>query len=168
MPLNIKKSTKTKNHQSQIIVFGGIALTLIFTPWFNKDSLVIPKQIILVSLAAYLLLSFNKYFQKLAKNIFGRIILLNVLLIFLQLLLVLVFSKAPFDQQLYGRDGRLLGFLTLASLLVIFISGITLFSVSDLEKISIGIILVDFSHQLMRYFKVLVLIYLNGKVEQIR
>lgn len=141
MPPNIKKSTKTKNHQSQIIVFSGVALTLIFTPWFNKDSLVIPKQIILVSLAAYLLLSFNKYFQKLAKNVFGRILLLNVLLIFLQLLLVLVFSKAPFDQQLYGRDGRLLGFLTLASLLVIFISGITLFSVSDLEKISIGIIL---------------------------
>jgi O-antigen ligase len=141
MRLSSKKSFQSKNSNSQIIIFSGVALTLIFTPWFNKDSLVIPKQILLVSLAAFFLPSVCRNSKKLTKNIFGRIVLVNVVLIFLHLLLVLLFSEAPSEQQIYGRDGRLLGFLTFVSLLVVLISSMSSFSVRELEKISKGIIL---------------------------
>ena len=107
-----------------IILFSFLG-TLAISPWVNKDSMIIPKLILLFICASYLLpkiiysipdiLQFNKI----------KILLVISTLITIQISIVAIMSNAPFEQQLFGRTGRGLGIITAVSLqLVILASAI--------------------------------------------
>ena len=105
-----------------MLCWGALAITLALTPWMNSDSLIIPKVIILFSLALYLLpqLFFLKYYL-----VFNRITKLFVSVLFLivaQMILVMWNSQAPFEQQFFGRSGRGLGLITEISLLILVLT----------------------------------------------
>jgi O-antigen ligase len=101
-----------------IILFSFLG-TLAISPWFNKDSMIIPKLFLLFICASYLLpkiiysipdvLQFNKI----------KILLVISTLITIQIVVVAIISKAPFEQQLFGRTGRGLGIITAISLLLV-------------------------------------------------
>jgi hypothetical protein len=64
-----------------------------------------------------------------------KILAIIILLIVIQLLVVFISSNAPFEQQLYGRTGRGLGFLTHISLLIIMLAAAVFAKKSDLKLI---------------------------------
>ena len=43
----------TKQYLLQIIVVGAVVSTLILTPFFNKDAMIIPKLIVMFTLASF-------------------------------------------------------------------------------------------------------------------
>ena len=101
-----------------ILLFAAFFVTVAMTPLLNSDSLIIPKLIVLFATAMYLLprliaLVKVKNSEKLAK-----VILLLVSLIFIQIVLVVFTTTSPFEQQIFGRTGRGLGFITEFSLLI--------------------------------------------------
>jgi O-antigen ligase len=104
------------------IIYSAIAITLVATPNFNKDALIIPKVVIILCSAVlilpYLLLNIKAKRDLRFINIF---ILLSSLFL-VQLILAIVFSDAPIEQQIFGRTGRGLGFITFFSLIVISLS----------------------------------------------
>jgi O-antigen ligase len=58
-----------------------------------------------------------------------------------QMVLVMVCSKAPFEQEFFGRTGRGLGFLTYFSLLIVMLVVAATFKSNKIEKISFWILL---------------------------
>jgi O-antigen ligase len=127
---------KSANKSPIYLILGGVVITLIITPWFSKDSYAIPKQLTLLIVAMYFLPSTLTYIKKIFQVKFGKLILLLVGLTYLQLTLIVLLSGAPLDQQIYGKDGRLLGFLTFFSLGIIFMSAIQYFNFANLKIIS--------------------------------
>ena len=104
-----------------IIKYGAILITVAATPWFNTDALIIPKIIILVGIASYFLPDIFKNFKILAKDKILRSMSILVTLFLLQMIIVMVTSDAPVEQELFGRTGRGLGFLTYFSLMIIML-----------------------------------------------
>ena len=121
------------------IIYSAIAITLVATPNFNKDALIIPKVIIILCSAVlilpYLLLNIKAKRDLRLINIF---ILLSSLFL-VQLILVIVFSDAPIEQQIFGRTGRGLGFITFFSLIVISLSCAIFIKQSNQKTIIKGI-----------------------------
>jgi O-antigen ligase len=105
------------------------------TPWLNDDSLIIPKQIVLVCSACFLIPRILVMVLHKDKNKNESLILLVTILIFLQMALVMLFTSAPFEQQFFGRTGRGLGFLTEISLLVFFIVAFKLADFNNLRTL---------------------------------
>ena len=108
-----------KSSVYNFIIYISIALTLVATPNSNKDALIIPKVSILFCSASIV---FPYLFYKLKVNkeqrIINMLIILTVLF-FIQLALVMVLSESPLEQQMFGRSGRGLGFITLFSVFTI-------------------------------------------------
>ena len=121
------------------IIYSTLAITLVATPNFNKDALIIPKVIILLCSALlifpYLLLYIKAKSDLKLINIF---ILLSSLFI-AQLVLAIVFSDAPIEQQIFGRTGRGLGFITFFSMIVISLSCAIFIKQSDQKILIKGI-----------------------------
>ncbi len=104
-----------------IIKYGAILITVAATPWFNTDALIIPKIIILVGVAAYFIPEIFNNLKILAKDKILRSIAILATLFLLQMVIVMVTSDAPVEQELFGRTGRGLGFLTYFSLMIIML-----------------------------------------------
>jgi len=121
------------------IIYSAIAITLAATPNFNKDALIIPKVIIILCSALlilpYLLLNIKAKRDLRLINIF---ILLSSLFL-AQLVLAMVFSDAPIEQQIFGRTGRGLGFITFFSLIIISLSCAIFIKQSDQKILIKGI-----------------------------
>jgi O-antigen ligase len=121
------------------IIFSAIAITLVATPNFNKDALIIPKVVIILCSALlilpYLLLNIKVKRDLRLINIF---ILLSSLFL-VQLILAIVFSDAPIEQQIFGRTGRGLGFITFFSLIIISSSCAIFIKQSDQKMLIKGI-----------------------------
>jgi O-antigen ligase len=104
-----------------IILFSFLG-TLAISPWVNKDSMIIPKLILLFICASYLLPKIVYSIPEIQK--FNKIKLLLVIstLITIHVAVVAIISKAPFEQQLFGRTGRGLGIITALSLLSVMLA----------------------------------------------
>ena len=74
----------------------------------------------------------------------GRILIFLSSLIFLQMLIVMKTSSAPLEQQIFGRTGRGLGFITEASLLIILISAAQLIKKEGLSLLQLTLVLACF------------------------
>jgi O-antigen ligase len=124
------------------LIYSAIAITLVATPNFNKDALIIPKVVIILCSALliipYLLLNIKTKRDLRLINIF---ILLSSLFL-AQLALTMVFSDAPIEQQIFGRTGRGLGFITFFSLIIISLSCAIFIKQSD-QKILIKAITIS-------------------------
>jgi len=123
------------------IIAGSIIVTLAATPWVSSDALIVPKIIILTSMSFFILpeLLVN------LKSWFSNKILLSMLLIsslfIVQMIIVILVSDAPIEQQLYGRTGRGLGFLTFFSLLIILLYSAQRITFLDLPRIFLGVLI---------------------------
>ena len=105
-----------------VIILFSFLQTMAISPWVNKDSMIIPKLFLLFICASYLLpkiiysipdvLQFNKI----------KILFVISTLIIFQIVVVAIISKAPFEQQLFGRTGRGLGIITAISLLLVMLA----------------------------------------------
>ena len=124
-----------KNSTNRNINILAAIITLALSPNINKDSLIIPKVVLLFILALYLVPKLILNLKKFIKFRQFKILAIIILLIVTQLLVVFISSNAPFEQQLYGRTGRGLGFLTHISLLIIMLAVAVFAKKSDLRLI---------------------------------
>jgi len=133
-----KRATPLQNY-SKLLIGAGVLISFAYTPWINKDSLAIPKQTLLFITASYFLPKIIFEVSTIYRLKYGKLILYPSGLILLHLILVMIFSGAPIEQQIYGRDGRLLGIITFFSSLIIFFTSIRYFNKLNLKHILAGI-----------------------------
>jgi len=122
------------------LVVAVSLITLILTPWLNYDSLTIPKIIILFLTGMFFLPQVLFNFRQYMRNIWLKIIFFLALLFLIQMIIAIVSSSAPFEQQLYGRPGRGLGFITFFSLIVILLATALFTSINQIRFILFGAI----------------------------
>jgi hypothetical protein len=127
------------NQKPKIIIYASILVSLCLTPWVNVDSLVIPKVIVLFCLASYLLPKINLLYFLKYRNIYLNSIFMISVLIIIQMLMVLIITNAPFDQQIFGRTGRGLGLITYISLIVVLLAATVFFTHANSNLIIFGI-----------------------------
>ena len=121
------------------MIYSAIGITLVATPNFNKDALIIPKVVIILC-SALIILPYLLLNIKVKRDL--RLINIHILLssLFLaQLVLAIVFSDAPIEQQIFGRTGRGLGFITFFSLMIISLSCAIFIKQSDKKALIKGI-----------------------------
>lgn len=133
-----------KKNDFSILCWSTVFITVAMTPWINSDSLIIPKLIALFCLALYSLPKVLVLRNNLLIENKGRILIFLSSLIFLQMLIVMKTSSAPLEQQIFGRTGRGLGFITEASLLIILISAAQLIKKEGLSLLQLTLVLACF------------------------
>ena len=130
--VNVNKSKSV--NLSRVIIFGAFAVTLAMTPGLNKDSLIIPKMVVLFSLSLFLLPFILFSYKDLINTTYSKTLFILESTLVLFGVLVLTNSSSPIDQLIFGRTGRGLGLitflscvlLTLASLIYIRFEHVTL------------------------------------------
>ena len=110
-----------KKNNFNLLLSTGIIMSVLVTPNINVDSIILPKFIILVSIAFSTIPLLSQNLKYLYRIKLGKILLFILLIILIQLVLAVIFSSSPFEQQLYGQFGRGLGFLTEISLILILV-----------------------------------------------
>jgi O-antigen ligase len=104
-----------------VILFSFLG-TLAISPWINKDSMIIPKLFLLFICASYLLPKIIYSIPDVLQFYKIKLLLVISTLILIQITAVAIISKAPFEQQLFGRTGRGLGIITTVSLLLVMLA----------------------------------------------
>ena len=131
----------TKQYLLQIIVVGAVVSTLILTPFFNKDAMIIPKLIVMFTLASFFLPVLYLNRKILFQSTYLKILFLFDLMLLMQSVIVFILSDAPFEQQIFGRTGRGLGLITILSLSVLTLAIAVLFEKDSSKKLLSGLIL---------------------------
>ena len=135
---------KEKNPVLKIIIISAVVNTLVITPFFNKDGMIIPKLFVIFSTAMYMRpLIFSNY-KIILKNRLLKLIMILQLLILSQSLIVMIVSSAPLEQQIFGRTGRGLGLITIVSLSLIFIMTAVLTNIEKIRNILFWLIISSF------------------------
>jgi O-antigen ligase len=127
-----------------LIVYGAILNTIIITPFFNKDAMIIPKLIIMFTLAMFLLPIILSNIQIIFKSRLLKILGFLSLILVLQSVVIMILSTAPIEQQIFGRTGRGLGLITIIALSVTTLVITILFDMTSSRKILKGLILSGF------------------------
>lgn len=110
---------KNKVNDSYLIVLiAAFFVTVVMTPWLNSDSLIIPKLIVLFATAMFLTPRIIAFMKVKNSERLTKVVLLLASLIFIQMILVVFTTSSPIEQQIYGRTGRGLGFITEFSILI--------------------------------------------------
>ena len=124
--MRIKNNTFNSSNDRllKLIAYFAAGISLVVTPWFNKESITIPKFILLSILASYLLPNLYNEVKLISKVTFIKFVVFVQLLTTIHLFLVVVLSEAPIEQQLFGRSGRLLGLITYFCFIILFVSSI--------------------------------------------
>ena len=141
---NLSVKQKTKQSSLSTIINITILNSLIITPFFNKDGMIIPKLMVMFSLSLYLLPILFSYKTRIFSSKTLKLAVVLQLLILLDSLVVMIMSSAPIEQQIFGRTGRGLGLITIFSMAVIFIASAVMFEDSLKHKILFGLILSAF------------------------
>ena len=147
---------KEKNSFAKVLVFGITSIALAMTPGFNKDSLIVPKVIILFCLALFLLPIILKNINVLLTNRLNKTLAILVLTLLIDGTLILINSTSPIEQLIFGRTGRGLGFITFFSAIVILIGSSIFIKMDKIDFLLKGIILaglVNGLYALLQFFK---------------
>jgi O-antigen ligase len=123
-----------------VILFSFLG-TIAISPWINKDSMIIPKLFLLFICASYLLPKIIYSIPDVLQ--FNKIKLLLVIsgLIVIQITVVAIISKAPFEQQLFGRTGRGLGIITAVSLLLVMLASAIFIKREKIKLLLTGLVI---------------------------
>ena len=143
----------SKRRIVQIIVYFVMINTLILTPFFNKDGMIIPKLITMFCLSFFLLPILITNRSNLLNDRFVKTGLILQLIILTQSLIVLIISSAPLEQQIFGRTGRGLGFITYFSMAVVYIAVAFSLELSTFNRVLSGLILSAFISSLYSIFQ---------------
>jgi O-antigen ligase len=130
----------TKNSIIKIIIYTAVLISLIFTP-MNYDALIIPKVILLFCLVLYLFPKVLTSYKEILANRKLKFLVIVSLLMILQMLIVIIISEAPIEQQIFGRTGRGLGFITYSSLILLLIFTAIYMKIENLKFVLYGIII---------------------------
>lgn len=113
-----------QQNMDKFIIFGAVIITLIFSP-INFDGLLIPKMIILFIGILYSIPNLIRKLKDIEVSKKAHIIIISIpLLVLTNLILIVVMSVAPIEQQLFGRTGRGFGLLVYFSFLVLTLNSI--------------------------------------------
>ena len=134
----------SKSRTLQIIVILTFLHTIAITPFWNKDGMIIPKLVIMFTLAMYLvpILVINRHLF-LSSKIAKFVVAVQCSLV-VQNLIVLITSSAPLEQQIFGRTGRGLGLITTFSLTVILLATMLLVESNHKNHILLGLVISGF------------------------
>jgi O-antigen ligase len=123
-------AVKTKNPVLTNILTSATIVTLIISPFISKDSMIIPKLIILFLLALYLVPLLILNLKRVIKVPKIKILFIILALMVVQILIAFFASDAPFEQQFYGRTGRGFGITTYISILIVLLASAMYMQVS--------------------------------------
>ena len=139
---SLKINDATEGKLINLIVSVVVAVTVSLTPWVNSDSLIIPKVIILFCSAMFLLPKFLTNFRPFYKSIdpLLKMSYFVVLCFMCFMILVMSVSKAPFEQEFYGRTGRGLGLATYLSLAVVLLVSSRYALLSKVNVVHFGLV----------------------------
>ena len=132
---------KDNNRLVQLLIIGAITVTLTITPNLNKDSLIIPKVIILFCLALFLIPILIRTIRGSLKNSFIKVLLALILVWFFYSFLIILNSESPIEQLLFGRTGRGLGFITFFSVIVLTLAASVFIDIKNLKPLILGLII---------------------------
>lgn len=130
---------RIKKNNFELVVYGAVLITLITTPFFNKDSLIIPKVIVLFLLGIFLLPVVFENLSDLKTSRITTIFGIISGLIIIQILLVSLVSDAPLEQLLFGRTGRGIGILTLISIVVLSLVSVMYGKLNHVNVLNFGL-----------------------------
>jgi O-antigen ligase len=123
----------------KLIIYSAVLVTLIFTPG-NFDALIIPKVAIAFCASLFVL---PELFIQLKSNFQNLKINRSLIIIFcwaiIHLVIIIIFSNAPLEQQIFGRTGRGFGLITYISFLIFLLASIVFFSIKNVNLIVIGL-----------------------------
>ena len=128
----------------QITVIFTFLHTIAITPFWNKDGMIIPKLIIMFTLAMYLfpILVINR--QLILSSKITKFVVIIQCVLLVQNLIVLITSSAPLEQQIFGRTGRGLGLITTISLAIVLLATILFVENNQKNHILLGLIVSGF------------------------
>jgi O-antigen ligase len=132
---------KNKNRIETITILAIVTITLAMTPGLNKDSLIVPKQIIAFCLALFLIPITFKNIKLILANQYNKILAIITLLLLIDGSFILFNSTSPLEQLIFGRMGRGLGFITFLTAIVIVIASSIIIKVENLNLLLKGIVL---------------------------
>ena len=147
---------KDNNRIVQLLIIGAITVTLIITPNLNKDSLIIPKVIILFCLALFLTPILIRTIRDSLKNSFIKVLVALILIWFFYSLLIILNSESPIEQLLFGRTGRGLCFITFSSVVVLTLAASLFIDIKNLKPLILGLIiagLISCIYACLQYFE---------------
>jgi O-antigen ligase len=121
------------------LVIGISIVTLILTPVINGDSLIIPKMVVLFSIGMFILPQVVYKLKTNFSNRFSLAITLTSLLFIFQMILVMIISRAPWEQEFYGRSGRSLGFATYFALTLLLLYAINSSNSNSVHTLNLGL-----------------------------
>ena len=124
-----------KNFNFDVILYFAVMVTLALTPMFNSDSLIIPKLVLLFALGMYLLPKVLENLKYVYHDKKLRLLAVLAIIFILQMILSMLASSTPFEQQFFGRTGRGLGFITYFSLIIILLASAIFIKKSGLNKL---------------------------------
>lgn len=118
-----------------LILVYAFLITIVITPWVNKDSMIIPKLILILLCAVYLIPKIILSVTEAIKLTKFKILLTIIVLIILQIIIVTLVSSAPFEQEFFGRTGRGLGVITYVSLVIVVYSSAVFVRIGQLNSL---------------------------------
>jgi len=133
------QKNKERSIYNVILIYSCIT-TIAITPWINKDSMIIPKLIMIFSCALYLLPKIIYVFPYILKDTKLKILMLIIILIIIQIITSVILSDAPFEQQFFGRTGRGLGVITLVSLMIVIFASAIFIRIGKLKLLIFGLV----------------------------
>jgi O-antigen ligase len=131
------------NNLVTFISYYSVLISIIITPFSNKDALIVPK-VVLVLVLFFIIspIFFNNAIQKSISR--SNLYFLFPFLIFVILVIfILIFSSAPIEQQLYGRGGRGLGFFTIIAACMVLLT-VSFFGENKSKTIIKGLVISAF------------------------
>lgn len=146
---------KENNSFAKSLIFSVVAITLAMTPGLNKDSLIVPKFIILFCLALFLLPIIFRNTSNLLTSRYYKTLAVLVLLLLLNGILILINSTSPIEQLIFGRMGRGLGFITFFSVLIVLTASSIIIKRENIDFLLKGIVLaglVNSVYVLLQFF----------------
>jgi len=132
-------SVKERQIMQWILLIGTVFASLIISPTYSLDPINLPKLLVLVPTSFFLfgfLLHYRSYFVD--KRM--RIILASLILFVTQMVLVLSFSGAPFNQQFFGVFGRNTGFAAYLALIAIFLAATIAADSKMIKRITLALL----------------------------
>jgi O-antigen ligase len=109
-----------KTKPERLVVYVAVIISLIFTS-INFDALIIPKVALLFTLALYILPDLIAHIKEFFPDPKLVLLLIISIAIILQMIIVILLSEAPFEQEFFGRTGRGLGFSTFFSIAILIL-----------------------------------------------
>jgi len=104
----------------QLVIFACVSVSLFITPYSSVDPFNLPKMSLLLPIAlavfALVLVSIKE-----SLTLLNKWLAFTILFFICQLILVVLFSGAPINQQIYGVAGRNTGFLTYLAMVIILL-----------------------------------------------